>query len=123
MDDRTTEVLEALDPVGASLLLELLAGPATEAELINAIDGLGQSTANRRLSKLARAGFVEQAPGKPRATGRQWRTIHPDVTSALLSAVLDVADAVDVRQKARRNAARARLERGSRERANLRVVR
>jgi hypothetical protein len=98
--DRTAPLLHSLDAIGVALLLELLAGPATEAELIAANTGADQSTTNRRLHSLKRARLVTQEAGKDRAPGRRWTVVHPAETEALLDALLTLSEEIDARNRA-----------------------
>lgn len=120
MDDRTAHLLDALDPVGASLLLELLAKEATEHGLIGALEAASQPTTNRRLERLRRARLIAQEPGKRRAPGRLWTVVHPEETEALLNALLELSEAIDARDRQRRREARRRLKRIRAERLSLR---
>lgn len=123
MDDRTAELLEALDPVGAGFLAELLQGPAMEHELVDAVEAASQPTANRRLERLRRARLVTQEAGKPRAPGRLWAVVHPEETDALLTALLALAAAIDARDQARRKEATRKLKRARAKRLGIRAVR
>jgi DNA-binding transcriptional ArsR family regulator len=122
VDLRTLNLLDALGPAPAALLFELLSGPATEAELLARLDDGSQATANRHLHDLRRAGIVAQEVGKPRAPGRLWSLVHPPETEALLSATLDLADAIDARNAQRRAAARKQLRKARAARVGLTPV-
>lgn len=122
MDDRTTRLLEALDPVGFSLLLELLGQASTENNLIERVPGASQSTTNRRLERLRRARLIEQEPGKRRAPGRLWTVVHPDETEALLTALFALADAIDARDRIRREQTKRKLKRTRSQRLGIRRV-
>lgn len=111
MDARTANLLDALDPVAVAILVELIAGPATEAELLRALDESSQPTANRKLDRLRRAGMLAQEAGKPHAPSRLWTVVHSAETEALLSALFDLSDSIDTRAKSRREAARRKLKR------------
>src|ERR1700733_11054288 len=115
MDDRTTRVLEALDPVGIELLLELLADPATEASLADSI-GATQPTVNRRLTRLANAGLISQKAAKPHTPGLQWGINHPEPTDAVLQRMFALSDAIEKaghrqRESTKRRLAQARAKR------------
>lgn len=122
MDVRTANLLETLGPVPVALLLELLSGPVTEAELIARLDDRSQPTANRHLHDLRRAGVVAQEAGKPRAPGRLWTVVHPAETEAVLNAVLDLASAIDARSAQRRAEARRKLKRARASRLGITAV-
>lgn len=111
MDDRTARLLEALDPLGVSLLLELLGKPATENELVSAVEAASQPTANRRLERLQRARLIARERGKRRAPGRLWTIVHPEETEVLLTAFFSLSDAIDARDRVRRDQARQKLRR------------
>lgn len=122
MDDRTARLLGALDSVGVSLLLELLNGPRTEVHLLAAADEPGQPTGNRRLHRLREAGLVTQEAGNARAPGRLWSLAHPDETEALLTALFAVSEAIDARDRARREAAARKLKRARAKRLGIRGI-
>ncbi len=119
MDLRTTQLLETLGRVPAPLLLALMEGPATEAVLQSSIDDISQSTLNRYLHELERAGVVAQEPGKPHAPGRNWVVIHVSETEALLGAILELAGAIDARSAEERDEALLRLKRARARRLGL----
>jgi predicted transcriptional regulator len=121
MDDRTARLLEALDPVSVSLLLELLGKPATEHELLESAEA-SQSTANRRLDRLRRARLIAQEPGKRRAPGRLWTVVHPEETEVLLTALFALADAIEALDQSRREEAKRQLKRARAERLGIRPV-
>ena len=120
MDDRTARLLESLDPVGASLLLELLSGPQREVDLLAVEKALGQPTGNRRLHRLKDAGLIHQEPGKPHAPGRSWSVLHPAETEALVSALVTLAEAIDTRERREREATKRKLKRARAERLGIR---
>ncbi len=122
MDDRTSRLLDALDPLGASLLLELLDDPATEVQLIEAVGQVEQWTVNRKLAQLGHARLVAQESGKARAPGRLWTVVHVEETEALLAALLALSDAIDSQDKARRDKARLKLMRARAARIGIRRV-
>lgn len=119
MDDRTTRLLDALDPMGVEVLLELLAGAATEAGLVEAIEDATQPTINRRLGRLADAGLVSHEAGKPHTPGLQWSVNHPQETDTLLQRMLDLVDTVDSASREQREAAKQRLTRARTRRLGL----
>jgi DNA-binding MarR family transcriptional regulator len=97
VDGRTADLLDALKHPGGVFLLCLLDGPATEAGLISrasTVSHVDQSTANRRLSLLQRAGLVEREDGNRNAPGRRWRLTQTVATGALLAAALELSEAV-----------------------------
>jgi len=122
MDDRTASLLDALDPVGVALLAELLAGPAAERDLIDAVEGASQPTANRRLERLRRARLLAQEPGRRRAPGRLWTVVHPEETDSLLRALFALSDTIDAHDRARRKEAVRKLERARAGRLGIRPV-
>jgi hypothetical protein len=122
VDLRTANLLDTLGAAPFALLLELLAGPATEAELIARLDDRSQPTANRHLHDLRRAGVVAHESGKPRAPGRLWTVVHPSETEAVLNAVLDLGSAIDARAAARRAEARTKLKRARAARLGITAV-
>lgn len=111
MDDRTARVLNALDPVSVTFLLQLLEQTATEVELVTLYEAASQPTGNRRLHRLKQAGLVAQDPGRHQAPGRSWTVAHPDETNALLMALFGLSDAIDARDRALREAVRQKLKR------------
>ncbi len=123
MDDRTAQILDALNPLGVQLLVELLARPATEAELRSTLDEPSQSTANRRLERMSRARIVAQEPGKSRAPGRLWTVVHPSETDVLLAALFDLSAAIESRDRRRRDEASRKLKQARAERLGLRGLR
>lgn len=122
MDTRTGQILAVLDSAGASMLLALLEGPLTEAELLSAAGEPGQSTGNRRLHRLREAGLVTQERGKSRAPGRQWSLIHPAEIEALLDALLKLVSAVDLSDRQLREAAAGTLKRARAQRLGIHRV-
>jgi DNA-binding transcriptional ArsR family regulator len=120
VDARTATLLEALDPVAVAILVELVAGPATEAELVRALDEGSQPTAHRKLNRLRRAGMLAQEAGKPHAPNRLWTVLHPAETEALLEALFELSEAIDRRAKSRRDAARRKLKRARAARLGIR---
>lgn len=122
MDDRTARLLGALDPVGVSLLLEMLRGPTTEHALLHAAEIADQSLGNRRLHRLRDALVIAQEAGKPRAPRRLWAIVHPEETDALLNAVFALSEAIDVRDSVRRLEAMRKLKSTRAERLDIRLV-
>ncbi len=122
MDDRTSRLLEALDPVGVELLVELLAETATEATLVAAVRESSQAPVNRRLQRLRSARLVFQEAGARRAPGRFWSVVHPAETEALLGALFDLSDTIDARDRGRRAQARRRVKRARAARLGIRRV-
>lgn len=116
-------MLGALDPVGASLLLELLASPRTEVDLLAAAGEPAQPTGNRHLHRLKAAGLVAQEDGKARAPGRAWSVVHLPETEALLNALLALSDAIEAADSARREQARRKLRRARAGRLGIREAR
>jgi DNA-binding HxlR family transcriptional regulator len=114
--------MAAIDPLSVALLVRLLAGPATEVEVVEALPGVGQPTCNRRLHRLRGAGLVEQEPGHARAPHRQWRILHPAEVESLLTAILDLSDAVENRNRQIRGELRSRLLRDRAERLGIRSI-
>jgi hypothetical protein len=111
VDARTTHLLGALDHLGVALLIELLEEASTESALVAALRPTSQPTVNRRLQRLSRARLVAQEPGGHGAPGRMWAVIHRAETEALLGALFALSEAIDVRDRARRQQARRRLKR------------
>src|SRR4051794_32261077 len=99
MDDRTANILDALDSTAVSLLLELLEAPKTEASLLPAIGGSAQSKGNRRLHRLKDAGLLIHQRGNHRAPGRSWALTHPGEVEKLLEALFSLARAIDSRNE------------------------
>lgn len=122
MDDRTAQLLGALDPLGVSLLVELLSKAATEHELLAGTEASSQPAANRRLERLRRARLIAQEHGKLRAPGRLWTVIHPEETEALLTALFALSDAIDAHDRVRREEAKRKLKRARTERLGIRRV-
>ena len=123
MDLRTAQIVGALDGTAASILLSLLEQPNTEAGLIAEIGEPSQPTMNRRLERLERVGLVQHEPGKLKAPGRLWSVVHHEQTTRLLVAMLELSEAIEARDAARRKAAARRLRRSQATRLGLRVVR
>jgi hypothetical protein len=123
VDDRTALLLEALDAVSVSILVELLdRSAATEASLVEALAGPTQPTVNRRLSRLRDARLISQTPGNLRAPGRRWTVVHPEETQALLHAVFKLSDVVDAHDRERREASKRKLLRARAARIGMSVV-
>jgi hypothetical protein len=122
MDDRTARTLNALDPVGVDLLLGLLGKALTEAELVEAVEEATQPTTNRRLVRLKKARLIAQEPGKAKAPGRLWVVVHPKETEALLAALFTLSDAIDAKDKGRRENAKRKLKRARARRLGIRRV-
>jgi hypothetical protein len=120
VDDTTARVLGALDPVGASLLLELLSGARTEVDLLDALNEPIQPTGNRRLHRLRAAGLVTQEDGVAHAPGREWAVAHPSETESLLDALFALSDAIGAADRARRDRERRRLRRARANRLGIR---
>jgi hypothetical protein len=122
MDDRTALLLDALDGVGVSLLVELLGDPATEATLVDALTEATQSTVNRRLARLRKARLVAQEPGNVQAPGRPWIVVHPVETEALLTALFSLSETIEAKDRQRRKTATQKLKRARAARLGLRSV-
>jgi hypothetical protein len=122
MDDRTAKTLDSLDPLSVDLLVELLDEAMTEAELIEAVEEASQPSANRRLARLRDSRLISQETGKARAPGRLWIVVHPAETAALLTALFDLADAIDAKDRQRRANARRKLKRARAKRLEIRRV-
>lgn len=122
MDDRTAFLLAALDAVSVSILLELLRNPATEASLVESLQGVTQSTVNRRLSRLHAARLITREPGNRRAPGRSWTVLHPPETEALVAALLALSEAIERRDRGRWAEARSKLLQARAARLGVRVV-
>jgi DNA-binding HxlR family transcriptional regulator len=122
VDRRTAQLLETLDGITAALLVELVGGPATESELLAAVDDGSQSTGNRRLHALKRVGVVTQEQGKDRAPGRLWTVLHPRETHDLLEALFALSDVVEAKDRARREQAKGKLRRARAARLGIRRV-
>jgi DNA-binding HxlR family transcriptional regulator len=122
VDLRTAQIVGALDGTAASILLELLEQPSTEADLIAKIGEPSQPTMNRRLERLEHVGLVQHEPGKPKAPGRLWSVVHVDETTKLLDAMLLLSDVVEATDAARRRAAARRLKRARASRLGLKLV-
>jgi DNA-binding HxlR family transcriptional regulator len=122
MDGRMAQLLQALDATSADVLLELIAGPARESELIAALSHVDQSTVNRRLHTLREAGLVSQEAGKHRAPGRAWKLAHTAETEQLLDALVSLRGAVAARDQEERADIRTRLRQARARRLGVREV-
>lgn len=122
MDARTARILNALDPVSVTFLLQLLERSATEADLVASCDDATQPTTNRRLHRLRDAGLVAQESGKRRAPRRRWSALHVDETHALLTTLFALSDAVEARERAQREAAKRKLKRARAAHLGLRRI-
>lgn len=111
MDQRTADLLDALQHPGASFLLELLAGSATEADLLGSVKRTTQATGNRRLATLEKVGLIEREAGKTKAPGRRWTVQHGAEVDALLKAALTLSGAVNQQQDAERRGAERKRKR------------
>lgn len=103
------------------MLLELLAGDATEAELIRVAGDPSQATAHRRLASLQGLGLIERAGGW-RAPNRPWKLAHPRDIESLLSSAIELADTLARAEQAKRDESREKARRARENRAALRTV-
>jgi DNA-binding MarR family transcriptional regulator len=120
MDVRTSQILEALDPLGADLLLRLLQRPIAEKDLLRLVEHATQPTGHRRLRRLAKAGLIRRGGG-PHARGRPWILVAPRETESVLTALLDLADRLEESDQVDRLTAREVLP-GFDPRRKLRVL-
>lgn len=103
MDNRTSQLLRALDPLSVDLLLILLEKELSEKALLLEIDGSQQPTVHKKLARLADVGLIRPAD-QSRARGFPWTAAAPRETADLLAALLALSDALDEadrRQRAR----------------------
>jgi DNA-binding HxlR family transcriptional regulator len=91
--------------------MELLAGSATEADLLGSVKRTTQATGNRRLKTLEDVGLIARDAGKAKAPGRRWTIQHPDEVDALLKAALVLAGVANEAQEAERRLAERKLKR------------
>lgn len=122
MDDKTVKTVNALAHPGASILLRLVDGDATEAALVRAVEGATQGTTHRRLVQLELLGVLERSGRGWRAPGRLWSVAHPIEVVALLEAALTLSDAIEGRDREQRDAAREVLKRSRVTQRRLRAV-
>lgn len=122
MDDRTADLLGALQHPGAAVLFELTQRTAAEAELIAAARGATQATTNRRLERFERLGLIERAPGRAKAPGRAWNLVHPAETEALLSAALALGAAAPRHDAKQRDRAARQLRQARAKRLGVRRI-
>lgn len=111
MDRLTANLLDALRTPGAELLLELLEGPAKEADLLRALDAASQPTANRRLREFEQLLLVTRDAGPKHAPGRTWALNHGDEVAALLAAATDLSGRLASADRERRRRTRRRVGR------------
>jgi DNA-binding HxlR family transcriptional regulator len=94
MDVRTSQLLRALDPLAADVILHLLTNKSSEKELVEAIDGALQPTVHKKLRRLSEIGVVRQnidASGR----GSPWILTAPREVAGLLAALISLAEALD----------------------------
>lgn len=108
MDTRTSQLLSALDPLSADLLINLLPSARSEKELLRTIEGTPQPTGHRKLRSLAKAGMVRQDP-TAQGRGQPWFVSAPQETGRLLNALFDLADALENTDRQERQRSRAEL--------------
>lgn len=121
MDDRTIAIVKALDPTGLEILLTLLRAPATERRITEALK-VGQTTVNRHLTQLAKAGLVSREPRKPHTPNLAWQVDHPAEIDTLVQRLFDLADAVEAASRAQRDGSRGNLARARADRLGIRVT-
>jgi predicted transcriptional regulator len=112
MDTRTSQLLDALDPLAADLLLALLERPRSEKELVLAV-GASQPTVHRRLNGLAHVGVIDQSTTEGQR-GQPWRVAAVDETKRVIAAMFDLTDTLEasdrqVRARGRRGLGPTRL--------------
>lgn len=92
MDARTIQISKALDGTAVELLFLLLERPDTEKGLVERAGDVAQPHAHKRLARLAEAGIINRDhPSR----GAAWVVTAPDETRALLTAFLDLGDALE----------------------------
>jgi len=119
MDSRTTQLLKALDGDAFDLLVEILARPGTEKELVERAGTLLQPTVHKKLDRLAQAGLIRKDKGAG-GRGQPWEMVAPEATETCVRALLDLADALETADREARGDVRGRLD--PREQPRLRSV-
>jgi hypothetical protein len=122
MDNRTSQLLGALDPLSADLLLILLEKGLSEKGLLLEVDGGQQSTVHKKLARLADVGLIRPTD-QSRARGVPWIVAAPKETTDLLTALLALSDALDEADKRQRARDKGRLNRAVSQNPDLRLVR
>ena len=121
MDTRTTQLLRALDPTSAELLVALLEEPRSEKILLEEFGSVPQATGHRKLQRLADAGLIRRNSHET-SRGAPWIPTAPQPTTKFLSALFSLVDALEAVDQRDRNAIRDRLALSKPEEAELRLV-
>jgi DNA-binding HxlR family transcriptional regulator len=123
MDARTQQMMDALKHPGGTIVFKLLQkGPMTEDELVQEVRETSQATMNRRLEELGQLGILSRAPGPRQYRERPWQVTVEAAADSLLSAVLELSEAVGSREREDRKEAREGLREGRKRRSSLREV-
>lgn len=91
MDEETASLIDVLRHPGAALLLGLLGGDATEAELRLCAPNHSQSAVNRKLHQLAEKRLIHREPGPQHKKELLWSPVFPEDTDHLLNAATHLA--------------------------------
>lgn len=119
MDNRTTNLMRALDGTGLEILAALVEGPMSEKTLVGHVRSATQPTIHKKLQKLANVGLVKRPPTTGKR-GLPWSVVAPQESTALLRAILLLSEALDSADQQVRQGLLQRLEETSR--PALRVV-
>jgi hypothetical protein len=89
------------------ILAVLLQRPLSEKALLKQLPDLKQSQANKKLARLSQVGLIRRH-GQSRRNA-MWEAAVPIPTKALLCSLLELSDALDSEDQAKRNALRDQL--------------
>lgn len=109
MDNRTANLLRALDATAVDLLAVLIEKPLPQKALLREVSGVTQSNAHKKLDRLAAAGLIRPRLGDT-GRGQTWEVVAPEPTTNLLTALLALSDALDLVDRDARKRLRDRLD-------------
>lgn len=121
MDNRTSQLLRALDPLSVDLLLILLEQELSEKGLLLELDGARQPTVHKKLARLADVGLIQPAD-QSHGRGGPWTVTTPREAAGLLTAMLALSDALDEADKRQRARDKGRLNNAAGQNPDLHLV-
>jgi len=93
MDNRTANILRALDVTALELLVALLERARSEKDLVEGVENVTQSNVHKKLQRMERAGLV-RAPAEG-TRGKPWEVAAPRPTAAFIQSLFALSDALD----------------------------
>ena len=121
MDNRTLQLIDALQSPGAAFLFELVKrGALTEDELLQVVPDASQATGNRRLHALGKLGLLTRAPGARQYKDRAWAVSTVEAADAFLGTAMELSRAIADMEAADRTVAEAELREARKRRRRLR---